>query len=170
MSSSLLALFLAAHLNGVDLSDVSQFCSVHTQAVACNGHHGRVLPLAEVKRVDAVLRRRFVYKDWASRTEKGHLGNCVDYSLMLSRRLAEAGEDGDALTLVFMIQCDVDCGVHARLWVRTADAGVVEADNMHSPAGAWHDGVYLGFMKEDGQQIVSPAQGYHRDLVGIERN
>jgi hypothetical protein len=174
VSGIIAALFLAARITAMDSTDLTQFCYDQPSAVACAGHKGHELSLAQVMKIDAPFRKRFVWRDSTYRVNHGYIGNCSDYALILSEKLAAAGEDGSDMTLVFMIQCDPhdkpSCDGHTRLWVKTSDHGSVEVDTMHAPGAVWQDGVYFGYMVEDGEQIVRAAPGYHVDLTGIDKD
>lgn len=157
-------------ITGIDMSDEVEFCSKHPHSVACEGHAGRKLSFEEVTKVDHDLRKDFRYHNRLHKSDHARWGNCLDYVLTLSQMLATYGEDGKNMTEVTMVVCDEGgCDAHARLWVDTSDKGRVEVDVSDPPGPIVHnDGIYFGYMKEDGNQVVVPAKGFHLTLGGIE--
>lgn len=108
------------------------FCASKPRAVLCTGTVSKArLTLEQVRSIDTRLRADFRYvsdevmyrrNDWWVNDRT--CGDCEDYALILSERLADAGQSGDGMGL--MIWAPWQGAAHATLMVRTKDAGVVE--------------------------------------------
>lgn len=106
-------------------------CRARPTAVLCSGRIGRQPSLKEVTVVDAWLRSEFTYI--ADEVQFGGedrwqndavCGDCEDYALALSERLADAGFGGTFMHLV--IWTAKPTAAHATLVVETSDGGEVE--------------------------------------------
>lgn len=173
MSAAVLAMFLASHIQSIDLGQVEVYCSIYPQAVPCDGHKGRMLPLRTVTAVDARLRAQFRYQSGTVvvGAYRGTRGNCQDYAWTLSERLAEAGEDGRYMWEVSMVQCDPGskprCAAHDRLRVLT-ERGPVDVDTIGPPSPPRDDGVAFATMQEDGNQLLVPSIGFVQTLTSVD--
>ena len=116
--------------SAIDLSAGADLCPRQPKAVICAGHAGRRLPLLDVLRINAAFHAEFEYRSDIVRTGRPDFweagttcGDCEDYALGLSERLAAAGADGASMALVASI---LPQGGHMTLLVYTADAGWFE--------------------------------------------
>lgn len=116
----------------LDVSDFGPFCERSPQAVLCAGNvTNRRLTAQDVMRIDLQLRADFEYRgdyttygSWDRWRNNVTCGDCEDYALTLAERLAAAGQDGRAMSL--MIWMPSPEGAHATLLVETADRGLLE--------------------------------------------
>jgi predicted transglutaminase-like cysteine proteinase len=156
------------------MTDFYAFCRRAPTAVLCRGSQGNALSLEEVRSIDAKVRADFEYRDdyvqygisdvW---TNDRLCGDCEDYALLVSERLAQAGQGGAKMGLVVWLPTEYTA--HASLIVETADAGWVEINvgqgQTPQPLN-WKLGRRLGVIWMDGQQKISaPPTGQRTKIV-----
>lgn len=145
---------------GVQVRDAKAYCKREPQALLCAGGRGDVLTLAQVRRVDGVLRARFHYRgDYAHYGVEDHwvsgtlCGDCEDYALSAADLLYGVGEGGAHMALMVW-QPYLGAG-HATLLVETQDAGVVEisvGQGGEPQPMNWSSGSRIAYMRFDGKQ------------------
>lgn len=116
----------------ITLAELGPFCERTPAAVLCAGNAtNRKLTAQDVMRIDLQLRADFAYMGdytlrgrWDDWRNDVTCGDCEDYALTLAERLAAAGQDGRAMSL--MIWMPSPEGAHATLLVETADRGLLE--------------------------------------------
>lgn len=156
----------------LDITDANRFCTDTPKAVLCSGRPGKALTFEEVVRIDAKLRADFHYASDQARWGKTDYwsnatlcGDCEDYALTLSERLADAGEGGKDLAL--MLWSPGGVAGHATLLVLTADSGVVEigVNAGEEPHVYGAEPVRLGMIVMDGRfkMTLMPGVIYHKE-------
>lgn len=150
--------------------NTAEFCRDFPKATLCRGHTvwgpGK-LTLREVTQIDQGLRASFryvsddvLYKEddhWATNVS---CGDCEDYALTLSERLASAGQAGSEMSL--MLWFPLPGAAHATLLVQTADAGTIEVgvgDGGKPAPMDWSYGIRVAYMPMDGGRrwmLVAP--------------
>lgn len=161
---------------GLTFEAFSVLCHDRPHAVICAGHRGGLLSLKQVLAIDGGLRAEFVYRSDEATHHSGDqwdnhtlCGDCEDYALDLSERLAGHGEGGQYMRLQLMaVPVNVQMtqwGGHATLWVDTSDVGTVEisvGDIGPMPLDLSY-GRRMMVIQMDGQRRPQPLPGYWVD-------
>jgi predicted transglutaminase-like cysteine proteinase len=157
---------------GLDASDLVGFCRRKPHAVLCQGREGKLLTFAEVKEIDLAYRKIYQYRDDDLLYHVDDFynapvrcGDCEDYSLTMSELLADQGEAGGFMDLVLLLDCDQQgCEGHAKLWVVTADRGMIELGNDQAPHDIWWkspEDVREGLVPMDGKRRLIAFPDYY---------